>query len=108
MVYEPARGQRGRRRLLRRLRERPAPGRLRLPARWRFAIGDVCGTGPEAAAVTGLARHALRILAAEDMSVPDVLTRLNRLILGEGERGRCSPCCTARSPPAAATASGSG
>ncbi|WP_157407421.1 SpoIIE family protein phosphatase [Actinomadura atramentaria] len=56
--------------------------------RWRFAIGDVCGTGPEAAAVTGLARHALRILAAEDMSVPDVLTRLNRLILGEGERAR--------------------
>ncbi|TDD70147.1 GAF domain-containing protein [Actinomadura darangshiensis] len=57
-------------------------------SRWRFAIGDVCGTGPEAAAVTGLARHALRILAAEDMSVPAVLTRLNRLILGEGERGR--------------------
>ncbi|QFG27617.1 SpoIIE family protein phosphatase [Actinomadura sp. WMMB 499] len=58
------------------------------PGRWRFAIGDVCGTGPEAAAVTGLARHALRILAAEEMSVPDVLGRLNRLILGEGERGR--------------------
>ncbi|XVQ14426.1 SpoIIE family protein phosphatase [Spirillospora sp. CA-255316] len=57
-------------------------------SRWRFAIGDVCGTGPEAAAVTGLARHALRILAAEDMSVPDVLSRLNRLILAEGERGR--------------------
>ncbi|WP_245682060.1 SpoIIE family protein phosphatase [Actinomadura kijaniata] len=56
--------------------------------RWRFAIGDVCGTGPQAAAVTGLARHALRILAAEDLPVPDVLTRLNRLILGEGERGR--------------------
>lgn len=61
----------------------PAPA-----SRWRFAIGDVCGTGPEAAAVTGLARHALRILAAEDMSVPAVLGRLNRLILGEGERGR--------------------
>ncbi|MDG4862619.1 GAF domain-containing protein, partial [Streptomyces sp. T-3] len=30
-----------------------------------FAIGDVCGTGPEAAAVTGLARHALRLLARE-------------------------------------------
>ncbi|MBO2455064.1 SpoIIE family protein phosphatase [Actinomadura barringtoniae] len=57
-------------------------------SRWRFAIGDVCGTGPQAAAVTGLARHALRILAAEEMTVPDVLTRLNRLILGEGERGR--------------------
>ncbi|GAA3982458.1 hypothetical protein GCM10023085_75840 [Actinomadura viridis] len=57
-------------------------------SRWRFAIGDVCGTGPQAAAVTGLARHALRILAAEGMSVPDVLARLNRLILAEGERGR--------------------
>jgi serine phosphatase RsbU (regulator of sigma subunit) len=66
----------------------PRPGGPASAARWRFAIGDVCGTGPEAAAVTGLARHALRILAAEDLSVPDVLTRLNRLILGEGERGR--------------------
>lgn len=56
--------------------------------RWRFAIGDVCGTGPQAAAVTGLARHALRILAAEDMPVPDVLARLNRLILAEGPRAR--------------------
>ncbi|KAB2347030.1 SpoIIE family protein phosphatase [Actinomadura rudentiformis] len=69
----------------------PFPGQGTSPpstSRWRFAIGDVCGTGPEAAAVTGLARHALRILAAEEMSVPDVLGRLNRLILGEGERGR--------------------
>ncbi|QKG27453.1 SpoIIE family protein phosphatase [Actinomadura verrucosospora] len=64
------------------------PGSPQPASRWRFAIGDVCGTGPEAAAVTGLARHALRILAAEDMSVPGVLARLNRLILGEGERGR--------------------
>uniref|UniRef100_UPI0010410A2A PP2C family protein-serine/threonine phosphatase n=1 Tax=Actinomadura roseirufa TaxID=2094049 RepID=UPI0010410A2A len=64
------------------------PGDPSPASRWRFAIGDVCGTGPEAAAVTGLARHALRILAAEDMSVPAVLARLNRLILGEGERGR--------------------
>ncbi|MDL4813874.1 SpoIIE family protein phosphatase [Actinomadura opuntiae] len=64
------------------------PGGPQSASRWRFAIGDVCGTGPEAAAVTGLARHALRILAAEDMSVPAVLARLNRLILGEGERGR--------------------
>jgi serine phosphatase RsbU (regulator of sigma subunit) len=55
---------------------------------WRFAIGDVCGTGPEAAAVTGLARHTLRILGAEGMPVPDVLTRLNRQILAEGPRAR--------------------
>jgi serine phosphatase RsbU (regulator of sigma subunit)/anti-sigma regulatory factor (Ser/Thr protein kinase) len=58
------------------------------PGRWRFAIGDVCGTGPEAAAVTGLARHTLRILAAEGHSIADVVSRLNELIIREGPRGR--------------------
>ena len=58
------------------------------PDRWRFAIGDVCGTGPEAAAVTGLARHALRILAREEHDVADVVGRLNDLILEESARGR--------------------
>jgi PAS domain S-box-containing protein len=56
--------------------------------RWAFAIGDVCGKGAEAAAVTGLARHALRILAREGLSVPAVLERLNAAILDEGARGR--------------------
>lgn len=56
--------------------------------RWRFAIGDVCGTGPEAAAVTGLARQTLRILGREAYSVPDVLERLNASILDEGPRAR--------------------
>jgi serine phosphatase RsbU (regulator of sigma subunit) len=56
--------------------------------RWRFAIGDVCGTGPEAAAVTGLARQGLRILGRENHSIPEVLERLNGLILEEGTRAR--------------------
>ena len=56
--------------------------------RWRIAIGDVCGTGPEAAAVTGLARHALRILAREGHDVANVVGRLNELILEEGPRAR--------------------
>ena len=54
--------------------------------RWRFTIGDVCGKGPEAAAVTGLTRHALRVLARENHDVPAVLERLNALIVGEGPR----------------------
>jgi len=54
------------------------------PRRWRFAIGDVCGKGLEAAAVTGLTRHALRILAREGHDIPAVLERLNSLILDEG------------------------
>jgi PAS domain S-box-containing protein len=53
-----------------------------------FAIGDVCGTGPQAAAVTGLARHALRLLAREGFGGPAVLERLNAAILDEGERSR--------------------
>ncbi len=55
--------------------------------RWRFTIGDVCGTGPAAAAVTGLARHSLRILAAEGYGIAAVLGRLNRLLI-EGGAGR--------------------
>jgi len=54
------------------------------PHRWRFAIGDVCGKGLEAAAITGLTRHALRILAREGHDIPAVLERLNSLILEEG------------------------
>ncbi|GGQ83265.1 SpoIIE family protein phosphatase [Kitasatospora griseola] len=53
-----------------------------------FAIGDVCGTGPEAASVTGLARNSLRLLAREGLSAPQVLTRLNAAILDEGSRAR--------------------
>lgn len=55
---------------------------------WGFAIGDVCGTGPEAAAVTGLARHALRLLAREGFGGAAVLERLNAAILDEGARSR--------------------
>ncbi len=56
--------------------------------RWCFAIGDVCGTGPEAAAVTGLARHTIRALALAGFPVPATLERLNTAILEEGERSR--------------------
>ncbi|GAA3443464.1 hypothetical protein GCM10018955_29020 [Planomonospora venezuelensis] len=55
---------------------------------WRFAVGDVCGTGPVAAAVTGLARHTLRLLAREGYGVAAVLGRLNQAILEEGDRAR--------------------
>ncbi|MBO8194274.1 SpoIIE family protein phosphatase [Streptomyces oryzae] len=53
--------------------------------RWRFALGDVCGNGPEAAVVTGLARPVLRLLAREGHSVPETLDRLNREV---GEQAR--------------------
>ncbi|WP_217370621.1 SpoIIE family protein phosphatase [Nonomuraea antri] len=55
---------------------------------WCFALGDVCGSGPEAAAVTGLARHAVRLLAKEHYTVADIFDRLNQALLDEGEEGR--------------------
>jgi serine phosphatase RsbU (regulator of sigma subunit) len=55
--------------------------------RWRFAVGEVCGTGPATLAVTSLARNALRILAAAGLSIPAVLDRLNQLILDERAPG---------------------
>lgn len=51
--------------------------------RWCFALGDVQGKGPEAAVVIGLARPWLRLLAREGYEVPDVLDRLNQLLLDD-------------------------
>ncbi|MFD5452263.1 SpoIIE family protein phosphatase [Streptomyces sp. NPDC127100] len=51
--------------------------------RWCFTIGDVQGKGPEAAVVIGLARPWLRLLAREGYGVPDVLDRLNQLLLDD-------------------------
>ncbi|MGI5482849.1 SpoIIE family protein phosphatase [Streptomyces lavendofoliae] len=51
--------------------------------RWCFMLGDVQGSGPEAAVVTGLARPWLRLLAREDHRVGQVLDRLNRLLLDD-------------------------
>ncbi|HEX7187059.1 MAG TPA: SpoIIE family protein phosphatase [Actinomycetes bacterium] len=56
--------------------------------RFAFAVGDVCGKGPEAAAVTGLARHALRLLGRRGDDIPAVLAHLNTAVLAEGSRAR--------------------
>jgi serine phosphatase RsbU (regulator of sigma subunit)/anti-sigma regulatory factor (Ser/Thr protein kinase) len=56
--------------------------------RFAFAVGDVCGKGPEAAAVTGLARTALRLLGRRGDDIPDVLAHLNAAVLAEGSRAR--------------------
>lgn len=55
---------------------------------YAFAVGDVCGKGPTAAAVTGLARHALRLLGRRGDGLREVLAHLNTAILDEGDRSR--------------------
>ena len=48
---------------------------------WATVIGDVCGTGPEAAAVTGLARHTIRQAAWRGDTPSEVLQWLNRAVI---------------------------
>jgi anti-sigma regulatory factor (Ser/Thr protein kinase) len=55
------------------------------PDRWRFTVGDMGGTAPEAA---GLARHGLRLLAAEGHGVAAAVTRLNRAVVRDGGHAR--------------------
>ena len=61
-------GRRGRRRLLRRVRDSAT-------ARGAIAIGDVCGKGVDAAALTALARHTVRAAAHAHDSPAAVLER---------------------------------
>jgi sigma-B regulation protein RsbU (phosphoserine phosphatase) len=55
---------------------------------WGLAIGDVCGKGVDAAALTALARHTLRAAALERESPSAVLELLNRAVLAEGRPGQ--------------------
>ena len=55
----------------------------RTPGGWGVAIGDVCGKGEEAAAVTAAARHSIRVLAHWSDDPAEVLERANELMLAE-------------------------
>ena len=54
------------------------------PGTWYAMIGDVQGKGPEAAAVTGLARYTIRAVAATEHNPSQILRALNAAILKEG------------------------
>jgi serine phosphatase RsbU (regulator of sigma subunit) len=48
---------------------------------WAITIGDVCGKGQEAAAMTAAARHAIRVLARWNRDPADVLAKVNEVML---------------------------
>ena len=50
---------------------------------WVFAIGDVCGKGAEAAALTGLARHTIRVAGLREPAPGAILRTLNEAIQAE-------------------------
>lgn len=60
---------------------------------WIVAIGDVCGKGPDAAAVTGLARHTLRAAGIREQRPSRALELLNDALLRGGSDRFCTVVC---------------
>ena len=54
------------------------------PGRFGLLLGDVSGVGPEAAALTGVARYTVRAVAEAEKTPCAVLTRLNEALLRLG------------------------
>ena len=54
---------------------------------WAAVLGDVCGKGTEAAALTALARHTIRA-ESDEVAPADVLGRLNRAVLRDSTDSR--------------------
>jgi serine phosphatase RsbU (regulator of sigma subunit)/PAS domain-containing protein len=55
---------------------------------WAIVVGDVCGKGQEAAAMTAAARHAIRTLAHWNPDPADVLAKANEILLAGGYEDR--------------------
>jgi sigma-B regulation protein RsbU (phosphoserine phosphatase) len=57
---------------------------------WHLVVGDVEGKGPEAAAVTALARYTLRAAAIRNRKPAVILSMLNQAILRDGNERHCT------------------
>jgi sigma-B regulation protein RsbU (phosphoserine phosphatase) len=57
---------------------------------WAVALGDVCGKGPQAAALTGLVRHTIRTAAVREAGPSGVLSLVNRQIARDGADRYCT------------------
>lgn len=58
------------------------------PGVWSLVMGDVSGVGPEAAALTGIARYAVRALASQQISPAKILAQLNDTLVRFGLQDR--------------------
>lgn len=62
------------------------------PHRWGVVVGDVCGRGPDAAALTGLVRHTLRTAVVSEDLPSRVLGQTNEAVIRQIDE---SKFCTA-------------
>lgn len=67
--------------------------------RYCVSIGDVCGKGAQAAAVTGLVRDVLRVMMRDGRPMPRTLELLNHTLLEQPEEGRYATLATAMVRP---------
>ena len=63
---------------------------------WMAVVGDVCGKGPEAAALTALARHTVRATAR--LGPAGAVARVHEAIRASGEHTYCTLCCVELNP----------
>ncbi|MCU1452710.1 MAG: Stage sporulation protein [Acidimicrobiales bacterium] len=67
---------------------------------WAVVIGDVCGRGPEAAAITGLMRHSVRAAAVHESRPSRILSQTNEAVLGQIDDTRfCTAAMLRLHPP---------
>jgi PAS domain S-box-containing protein len=57
---------------------------------WAIAIGDVCGKGPEAAALTALVRYTIRAAAIQTRRPRLVLNLVNKAVLRQADEQFCT------------------
>jgi serine phosphatase RsbU (regulator of sigma subunit) len=57
---------------------------------WGLVIGDVCGHGAQAAAVTALTRHTTRAIAEREADPREVLRQVSEILLGSGYKRYCT------------------
>ena len=69
---------------------------FQVPSGCWLVVGDVCGKGPEAAAVTALVRHSIRALALHQDSPAQVLRSVNEAMLSHELFGRFATVILAR------------
>jgi PAS domain S-box-containing protein len=50
---------------------------------WGVVVGDVCGRGPDAAALTGLMRHSVRTVVVREERPSEVLAQTNAAVLDQ-------------------------
>ena len=62
---------------------------------WKAVIGDICGKGPEAAALMGFVRFTMRAVSRQDRKPSEALLKVNRALVEELDAGSGVFCTAA-------------